>query len=90
MWMVVDLGVSTGVVGLLDPSKVSEMKRNQFEQCFNLTDLLGLIGLNFSFVCNFLLNNLPAPHPLSLEVPEYPFANAASFIAVIAGHLSVF
>ena len=38
--------------------KVSEMKRHQFEQSFNLTDLLGLISLNFPFVCNFLLNNL--------------------------------
>ena len=38
--------------------KVSEMKRHQFEQSFNLTDLLGLIRLNFPFVCNFLFNNL--------------------------------
>ena len=44
-----DLGVTRGVgrvLGLWVLQKVSEMEAHQFEQCFNLTDLLGLIGLN--------------------------------------------
>ena len=57
-----DLGVTRGVgwvLGLWILQKVSEMERHQFEQCFNLTDLLGLIGLNVLFVCFFLFNTLP-------------------------------
>ena len=51
-----DLGVSRGVglvLGLWILEKVSEMEPHQFEQCFNLTDLLGSIGLNFSFCLQF-------------------------------------
>ena len=73
------------VLGLWMLQKVSEMERHQFEQCFNLTDLLGLIGLNFLFVCFVLLNTLP--RRLSREFPEYLLASAAFFIA---GHLNVF
>ena len=80
-----DLGVTRGVGPVLGLwiQKVSEMERHQFEQCFNLTDLLGLLGLNFPFVCNFLLYTL---HLMDfLEVAEYLLANAASFVRDIAG-----
>ena len=45
-----DLGDTSGVgpvLGFWVLQKVSEMERHQFEQCFNLTDLLGLIGFSF-------------------------------------------
>ena len=56
--MMVETWESQEVLGLWVLEKVSEMQRSHFEKCFNLTDLLGLIGLNFPFVCNFLLNKL--------------------------------
>ena len=56
--MMVETWESQEVLGLWVLEKVSEMQRNHFEQCVNLTVLLGLIGLNFPFVCNFLLNTL--------------------------------
>ena len=44
-----DLGVTRGVgrvLGLWILEKVSEMERNQIGQFVNLTDILGIIGIN--------------------------------------------
>ena len=81
MWMVHgrDLGVTRGagqVLGLWILETVSEMEPHQFEQCFNLTDLLGSIGLNDRYPIFVLLLielcklNFPGPSPELLSGME--------------------
>ena len=46
-----DFWESQVVLGGCTFQKVSDMAPHQFEQRFNLTEVLGLVGLNFPLCC---------------------------------------